>query len=102
MHSSSALDKYMNYLKAFVTDVTSHDVRIIIENNHSFARAADIGKILTLRWFHKAIAEYDNDEKCMKDIETAGGTQSALFLTESFRASSCSHEAKWRDLSRNG
>lgn len=63
----------------------NHDVRILEERNSGrtvlLFLAADIAKVLDMTNIRVSIQNYDEDEKCMRRLQTIGGTQDALYLT---------------------
>jgi prophage antirepressor-like protein len=73
----------MDALQSFVFNDSSHDVQILRdENGDPLFRASDIGQVLSICNVRSSISEFDEDDKVVHAVDTPGGKQEALFLTE--------------------
>lgn len=72
----------MEVLNAFIFNDSKYDVNIQTENGVTYFQASDIGKVLEIKNIHTSIANFDEDEKVLRELYTPGGTQEATFLTE--------------------
>ena len=73
----------MDILKAFVFDGTSHQVHILLDENHDpLFKASDIGKVLTIKNIRTSIVDFDEHEACVRSTYTSSGERKATFLTE--------------------
>ena len=72
----------MEILKAFVQDSKQYNITILWENDESLFRASDIGELLDIKKIYSSITYYDEDEKVIRNINTNGGNQDVIFLTE--------------------
>jgi prophage antirepressor-like protein len=72
----------MDIIKAFENnDLTIH---VTIQGSHEepLFRASDIGTVLGLTNIHATIKDFDQNEKVVNTIDTLGGPQEVMFLTE--------------------
>jgi prophage antirepressor-like protein len=76
----------MDILKEFVFDNIDHSVYILKEEKHCediyLFKANDIAGILGLKRIKNSVRNFDEDEKVIRQIKTAGGIQDVLFLTQ--------------------
>lgn len=73
----------MDIVKAFTTNNLNISIQIIGPYEKPLFRASDIGLVLGLSNVHASVHEFDDDQKVLNTIDTLGGAQEVLFLTES-------------------
>jgi prophage antirepressor-like protein len=72
----------MEIVKAFNSNNLHTEIVIKGTINEPLFRASDIGQVLDMTNIRTNIQSFDNTEKVIYNIETAGGTQQVTFLTE--------------------
>ena len=73
----------MDILQSFVFDNSTHKVHVLRdENDDPLFRASDIGKVLSICNIRSSISDFDDDEKAVHTVDTPGGKQEVIFLTE--------------------
>ena len=72
----------MEILKAFIQDDKQYNITILWENEESLFKASEIGDLLDIKKIYSSITDYDKDEKVIRNINTNGGNQDVVFLTE--------------------
>jgi prophage antirepressor-like protein len=72
----------MEYLKAFVLEGTSYEVSILWENDEPLFRATEIAKVLGIVNIRSSTATFDTSQKVVHTMDTPGGVQDVVFLTE--------------------
>ncbi len=72
----------MNILKAFIDDNVNYHVNILGSYEEPLFQANQIAKILGINNLSKCVLNYDETEKVYKKVQTNGGVQELIFLTE--------------------
>lgn len=72
----------MDILQTFVFDNVKHDVTVVQKDGKNLFRADEVGKIVGIKNMRDAIKKFDEDEKAVDKVDTPGGVQNAIFLTE--------------------
>lgn len=72
----------MDFLKSFVLDGTKHDINILWEDDTPYFRAFEIANVLGMANVRETIRRFDDTDKVVRHIDTNGGKQETLFLTE--------------------
>lgn len=72
----------MDLLKTFVFDNTTHRVTVKVIDEKTFFLATDIGRILGIQRTRNSVKDFDEDEKDIHVVDTSGGQQETIFLTD--------------------
>ncbi len=72
----------MDILKAFSDGDESYHVNILGTIDEPLFQANQIGKILGIKNMSQSLSSFNKDEKVYKKVETNGGIQEVVFLTE--------------------
>ena len=72
----------MEIVKSFTENDTTRNITIRGNEENPLFRAADIADVLELNNIRQIITNFDDSEKVLIPIETRGGIQNTLFLTE--------------------
>jgi hypothetical protein len=72
-------------VNSLIKSFESHDVMVfqsVVDNKTvNWIRATDIARILDIKYIHRSIQNFDEDEKGWNQVQTLGGTQNIVFLT---------------------
>jgi prophage antirepressor-like protein len=72
----------MDIIKAFNSNNLHTEITIKGTTDDPLFRASDIGLILDIKNIHTTIKDFDTDEKVLHTMDTPGGNQKIMFLTE--------------------
>jgi prophage antirepressor-like protein len=72
----------MDILEAFVFNGRIHEVTIVHQDNELMFRASDIAKVLEMGNIRSSMKDFDETEKVVHRMDTPGGPQETIFLTE--------------------
>ena len=73
----------MDILRAFIMeDGSKYNVNILWKDGKPLFRACELATILDIRHIRTTLSNYDDDEKVLHAIQTNGGEQETLFLTQ--------------------
>ncbi len=72
----------MDILKAFVDDDINYNINILGTFDEPLFQANQIAKILGIKNVSQCVSKYDETEKVYKKVQTNGGVQEIIFLTE--------------------
>ena len=73
----------MNILQKFIFDKTEHNIHILKKGDSYLFKAKDIGVIFEIEKIRNSLKDYNENDKVVIEIETNGGVQDTMFLTES-------------------
>ena len=72
----------MDLINSFIYDNKTHNISILYKDGEPLLKALDIGKVLNIKKIRNSINTFDDDEKVVLSIDTDGGKQDTMFLTE--------------------
>jgi prophage antirepressor-like protein len=72
----------LDILQHFIFDNTEYEVDMLWEDGEPLFKATDIGKVLGIKNVHRSIAGYDSTERGIRSMQTLGGIQDVIMLTE--------------------
>lgn len=72
----------MDILQAFVLNDIEHNINILWKDDKPLFRASEIAKVLDIKKIRNSLIDFDNDERVIELVNTNGGQQKVIFLTE--------------------
>ena len=72
----------MEVIKDFTTNNYEKSITILGTNDNLLFRASEIAEILEIKCISTSTADFDENEKIYKKIQTPGGNQNITFITE--------------------
>ena len=72
----------MEIFRTFIFEQSTHDVHIVLKDGEPIFRANDVGKVLDIKNIRSSTQNFTHEEKVVHTMDTLGGDQDILYLTE--------------------